>query len=78
MLCDFDGLHARAETHCGVGLREAADHAARDTGDEVVGTEGLCVEFGFRGNEEKDGAFGGGFDPGPGDETLVDCDLKVS
>jgi len=27
--------------------------------------------FGFGSDEEEDGAFGGGFDPGPGNEALV-------
>jgi len=54
-------------------LGEAADHAAGDAGAEGVGAPGAGVEFGFGGDEEEDGAFGGGFDPGPGDETLVDC-----
>ncbi len=64
-------LHAGAEAHGGVGLRKAAGHAARDAGGEVAGAEGLGVVFGFGGDEEEDGAFGGGFDPGPGDEALV-------
>lgn len=72
VLCDLDGLHASAETHGGIGLREASNHTARDTGDEVGGTEGLGIELGLGRNEEEDGSFGGGFDPGPGNETLVE------
>lgn len=75
MLCDFDRLHARAESHGRVRLRETTRHATADSRDEVGGAEGFGVEFGFGGYEEEDGAFGGGFDPGPGDETLVDCIL---
>ena len=71
MLCDLDRLHAGAETHCRVGLRNAASHAAADSADKVTGAKGFGIVFGFRGDEEENGAFGGGFDPGPGDETLV-------
>jgi hypothetical protein len=73
VLCDLDRLHARAETHGGVGLCQTADHTTRDTGDEVVRAERLRVELGFGCDEEEDGALRGGFDPGPGDESLVDC-----
>jgi hypothetical protein len=76
VLCDLHRLHARAEAHGGVCLRETADHAARDTSDEVGCAEGLGVEFGFRGDEEEDGALGGGFYPGPWNETLVDCTCR--
>ena len=71
MLCDFDGFHAGAEAHCGIGLGDAAGHAAGDAAEEVGGAEGFGVVFCFGGDEEEDGAFGGGFDPGPGDEALV-------
>lgn len=71
-LGDLHGLHAGAEAHGGVGLRDAAGDAAADAGGEVAGAEGAGVVFGFRGDEEEDRAFGGGFDPGPGDEALVD------
>ena len=57
MFCDFDGFHAGAEAHCRVCLGDASGHAARDTGDEVIGSEGFGVEFGFGGDEEEDGAF---------------------
>lgn len=69
----LDRLHAGAETHSGIGLRETASHTACDAADEGRGAQGLRVEFGFGGDEEEDGTFGAGFDPGPGDETLVDC-----
>ena len=73
MLRHLDGLHARAEPHGRVGLRQTTGHAADYARAEVVGAEGFGIEFGFAGDKEEDGAFGGGFDPGPGDETLVDC-----
>ena len=73
VLCDFDRLHARAEAHSGVGLCDAASHAAQDAGGEVVGAECFGVVLGFGGDEEEDGAFCGRFDPGPGDKTLIDC-----
>jgi hypothetical protein len=78
VLCDLHRLHARAEAHGGICLRKTANHAARDTRHEVVRAGGLGVVFGFRSDEEEDGALGGGFDPGPWDETLVDCSLRVS
>jgi hypothetical protein len=78
VLRDLHRLHARAEAHGGISLRESTDHAARDTRDEVVRAGGLGVVFGFRSDEEEDGALGGGFDPGPWDETLVDCSCCVS
>ncbi|KAB8339217.1 hypothetical protein FH972_022151 [Carpinus fangiana] len=77
VLCDLDGLHAGAEAHGRVGLRQAADHATCDAADEGGGAEGACVVLGLGGDEEQHGAFGGGFDPGPGDETLVDCGDRV-
>ncbi len=39
VFCDLDCLHAGAEPHCGVGLCDAAGHAAGDAADEVVGAE---------------------------------------
>ena len=73
MLRHLDCLHARAETHGSVGLSETTGHTAANAGDEVGAAGGLDVVFGFGGHEEEDGTFCGGFDPGPGDETLVDC-----
>lgn len=72
VLRDLHRLHARAESHGRVGLCETARHATADARDKVAGAEGFGVEFSFRGDEEEDGAFGRGFDPGPGDESLVD------
>lgn len=71
MFCDLDGLHASAEAHGGVCLGNTSGHAAGDTADEIIGSEGFGVKFSFGGYEEKNGAFCGGFDPGPGNETLV-------
>jgi hypothetical protein len=73
VLRDLDRLHACAETHSGIGLRETSRHSTRYTSDEVGGAERLGVVFSFRGDEEEDGSLGGGFDPGPWDKTLVDC-----
>lgn len=71
MFRNLDCLHAGAETHGGVRLSHAAGHATGDAADEIGGAEGFCVVFGFGGDEEEDGAFAGGFDPCPGNETLV-------
>lgn len=73
VLRDLHRLHAGAEAHCGVGLRDAAGHAAGDAGDEVGRAERARVVFGFGGDKEEHGAFGAGFDPGPGNEALVVC-----
>lgn len=73
VLGDFDRLHAGAEAHGCVGLGQTADHAASDASDEAVGAEAASVVLGLGGDEEEDGAFGGGFDPSPGDQPLVDC-----
>jgi len=73
VLCDLDGLHAGAETHGRVGLRETTSHAARNARNKVVGAKRLGVVLGLGGDEEENGALGGGFDPGPRDEALVDC-----
>jgi hypothetical protein len=51
----------------------SAQDTTTDAGCEVGRAEGAGVVFSFGGDEEEDGAFGGGFNPGPGDETLVDC-----
>lgn len=72
-LGDLDGLHAGAETHGRICLRNTTHDTSTDTSSEITGTEGACVVFGFGGHEEEDGALGGCFNPGPGDETLVDC-----
>jgi hypothetical protein len=58
VLCDLNGLHARAETHCSICLRQTTKHASRDTGNEVVGTKGFGIVLGFGSDEEEDGALG--------------------
>lgn len=73
VLGHLDGLHACAETHGCVSLRQTTSHATNNARAEVVGAEGLGVVLGLGSDEEEDGALGGGFDPGPGNETLVDC-----
>jgi hypothetical protein len=57
-------------------LCHASSYTARDAGAEVVGAECAGVVFAFGGDEEEDGAFGRGFDPGPWYETLVDYAQK--
>ena len=69
----LDGLHACAEAHRRVGLRQTTCHATNNARTEVVGAEAAGVVLGLGGDEQEDGALGGGFDPGPGNETLVDC-----
>jgi hypothetical protein len=78
MLRHLHSLHARAETHGRVCLRKTTSHTTSDTGDEVGSTEALCVVLSLGGDEEEDGTLGGCFDPGPGDETLVDWTREIS
>lgn len=76
VLGDFNRLHASAEAHGGVGLGHTARHTARDAADELGGACVARVELGLRGHEEEHGTLGGGLDPGPGNQTLVDCGEK--
>lgn len=78
VLCDFHRLHACAEAHGRVGLSETTDHATADAGDETVGASCASIVLGLRCDKEEDGTLGRGFDPCPGDETLVDCGGSVS
>lgn len=64
-------LHAGAETHGRVRLGDTADHATGDARNKVVGSKRLGVVLCLGGDEEEDGTLCRGFDPGPGDETLV-------
>lgn len=72
VLGNLDRLHASAEAHGGISLGHTAGDTTDDTTTELRGTVAAGVEFGFGGDEEEDGALGGGFDPGPRDKTLVD------
>lgn len=71
VFCYFHGFHAGAEAHSGIGLGDTTGHAAGYATNEVIRAKGFSVVFCFGGNEEEDGAFGGGLDPGPWDEALV-------
>lgn len=73
VLGDFDRLHAGAETHGGISLGDTTGDTTQDTTTELGGTSSAGIVFSLGRNKEKDGALGGGFDPGPGDEALVDC-----
>lgn len=77
VLGDLDRLHAGAETHGGIGLRDAAGDTTEDATAELVSTGGAGVVLGLGGDEEEDGALGGGLDPGPGDKSLVDWALSA-
>jgi hypothetical protein len=72
-LRDLDGLHAGAESHGSVCLGNTSQDTSGDTCCELAGAEGLRIVFAFGGDEEEDGSLGGGFDPGPGDKTLINC-----
>lgn len=73
VLGDLDRLHAGAEAHGGVGLGDTTRHAADDAATELGGAKGAGIVFSLGSDEEEDSALGGGFDPSPGDEALVDC-----
>ena len=72
VLGDLDRLHAGAEAHGGVRLRNTACHAANDATAEVAGAQGAGIPLSLGGDEEEDGALGGSLDPGPWNKTLVD------
>lgn len=72
VLGDLDRLHAGAETHGSVSLGNTTSDTTEDAATKVGGTSATSVEFGLGCDEEENGALGGGFDPGPGDEALVD------
>lgn len=78
VLGHLDGLHACAEAHGRVGLRQTTGHATNNTRTEVVGAEAAGVVLGLGSDEQEDGALGGGFNPGPGNKTLVDCAGKTN
>lgn len=72
-LGDLDGLHAGAEAHGGVRLRDTTEDTAGNPRRKVAGAESAGVVFTLGSNEKEDGALGRSFDPGPGDQALVDC-----
>lgn len=72
MLGDLDRLHAGAEAHGGVGLGDTSGDTTGDTSEELAGAGVASVVLGLGCDEEEDGALGGGFNPSPGNETLVD------
>lgn len=75
MLRDLHCFHACAEAHGGVSLGNTTRHASQDAPDEVAGTCGFSVVFSFGGYKEEHRALSRGFDPGPRNETLVNCDI---
>lgn len=72
VLGDLDRLHAGAETHGSISLSDTTGNTTDDTTTKLRGTHRAGVILGFGGDEEEDGALGGRFNPGPGDETLID------
>ena len=55
VLRHLHGLHARAEAHSRICLRQTTGHTAPDAGEEVRGAGCFGVVFGFGGDEEEDG-----------------------
>lgn len=72
MLRQFPAITHRHCPSVHVRLRKTTGHTTQDTSTEVVRAEALGIVLGLRGDEDEHGAFGGGLDPGPGNETLVD------
>lgn len=72
VLGDFHRLHAGAETHGSIGLRNTTGHTTDDATSKFGRAKATGVVLGLGGDEEKNGALGGGFNPSPGDQTLVD------
>lgn len=73
VLGDLDRLHAGAEAHGGIRLRNTASHAASDASSEIAGAEGAGIPLRLGGDKEQDGTLGRSLNPGPWDKTLVDC-----
>lgn len=73
VLGDLNRLHAGAETHGGIGLCDTTGDTSDDTTTKLASAEATGMVFGLGGDEEENSALGGGFDPGPGDKTLVNC-----
>lgn len=76
VLGDLSGLHAGAETHGGIGLSDTTGNTTNDTTTELRGSGNTGVVLGLGGDEQEDGTLGGSFNPGPGDETLVDYEMR--
>lgn len=72
MLGNLDRLHASAETHGGISLGNTTGDTTNDTTTKFGSASVAGVELGLGGDEKEDGALGGGFNPSPRDETLVD------
>lgn len=77
VLGDFDRLHAGTEAHGGIGLGDTAGDAAKNATAKLRSTHVASVVLGFGGDEEQHRALGGSLDPGPGNETLVDCRART-
>lgn len=73
VLGDLDRLHASAEAHGGIGLRDTTGDTTGNTTDKLGTASGAGVVLGLGGDEQEDGTLGGSLNPGPGDQTLVDC-----
>lgn len=72
VLGDFDSLHAGAEAHGSVSLSNTTGNTTDDTATKLAEAAGASIVLGLGGDEEENGALGGGFNPSPGDEALVD------
>lgn len=72
VLGDLDSLHAGAKSHGSIGLSDTTGNTADDASAELASTSVARVELSLGSDEEQDGALGRSFNPGPGDETLVD------
>lgn len=76
VLGDLSSLHAGAETHGGICLSDTTGNTTNDTTTELRGSGDTGVVLGLGGDEQEDGTLGGSFNPGPGDETLVDYGMR--
>jgi hypothetical protein len=65
-LGDLHRLHASAEAHSRVCLRNTTQDASTNTGGKIIGAEGTGVVLGFGSDEEEDGTLSGGLNPRPG------------
>jgi hypothetical protein len=71
VLGDLDGLHAGAEAHGSIRLRNTTGHTTADSTDEVTGAQAAGLVLGLGGDEQEDCTLGGCLNPGPRNESLV-------
>ena len=70
---NLGGLHASANTHSRVRLSDSTAHTAEKTSERRGDTGASGVALNLGSSEKENSSLGRSLDPGPGDESLVDC-----